>query len=271
MISNLFNIGGVRAAVEIAIIFMMLYFILRFLRGTLGGGVLRGLVLLLVGVLLFLALAPKTLGLDNLVWLVRGFLQFTLIYIVILFQPEIRRALIRIGHNPLVGRLIRSEVSVTGEITKAAMTLSKNRMGGLIAIERDVGLGSFVEGGVRINGDVSSALLVTIFWPGTPLHDGAVIIRGSQLIAAGCLFPLAEKADLGKSLGTRHRAAVGVTEVSDAVCVVVSEETGNVSVTVGGNITRNLDAAGLHHVLDELLTETRGASKTGAETDRSNA
>jgi len=255
------EILSIEAVIEILLIFLALYYVLRFLQGTLGAGVLRGLTLVLIGVLFLLALVPRALRLESLAWLVKGFFKFTVIYIVILFQPEIRRALIRIGHNPLIGRLLRSDVSVTNEITKAAMTLSKNRIGGLIAVEREVGLGSFVEGGIRLDAKVSSELLVTIFWPGTPLHDGAVVIQGSRVVAAGCLFPLTEKADIGKALGTRHRAAIGVTEVSDAVCVVISEETGGVSVTVGGNITRNLDADGLAKVLEELLTEPRSTGR----------
>ncbi|NOZ23681.1 MAG: TIGR00159 family protein [Planctomycetes bacterium] len=243
--------------IEIALIFLPVYWMLRFMQGSIGAGILRGLVLLLVGALIFLAVITKGMALDNIEWLAKGFLVFTPIYIVILFHPELRRALIRIGQKPLVGRLLKSEISAASEIVEAAIVLSKNKIGGLIAIERDVGLGSFIERGIKIEGQVSSELLVTIFWPGTPLHDGAVVIRGSDVIAAGCLFPLTERADFGRPVGTRHRAAIGITEQSDAVCVIVSEETGGISVAVEGQITHDLDRVALRKVIEELTVGTR--------------
>jgi len=250
-----------RPIIEIVLIFLPVYWMLKFMQGTIGAGILRGLALLLVGSLVFLAVVSRGLQLDNITWLAKGFLLFTPIYIVILFHPELRRALIRIGQNPLIGRLLKSEISVTSEIVDAAIILSKNKIGGLIAVERDVGLGTFIERGIKIEGQLSSELIVTIFWPGTPLHDGAVVVRGSEVVAAGCLFPLTEKADFGIPVGTRHRAAIGITEQSDAVCVVVSEETGGISVAVEGQITHDLDKIALRKVIEELTVGAREAEE----------
>ncbi|MGD2174537.1 MAG: DNA integrity scanning protein DisA nucleotide-binding domain protein, partial [Candidatus Brocadiaceae bacterium] len=135
-------------------------------------------------------------------------------------------------------------------------SLSRDRVGGLIAIEREVGLRGYVEGGVRLDAELSADLIKTIFWPGTPLHDGAIVVRQQRIAAAGCLFPLTDNPQFSRELGTRHRAGIGITEESDAAAVIVSEETGRVSLAVGGTLQRNLDEKSLRRALEELAAET---------------
>jgi diadenylate cyclase len=176
--------------------------------------------------------------------------------LLVIFQPELRRALVRLGQSSLFGFLPHSRRGVTNQILDAVATMSREKVGALIAIQREVGLRSYAEGGVRLDAEVSSALLVTIFRPNTPLHDGAVIIEGDRVVAAGCLFPLTENVDVGSGLGTRHRAAIGVTEDSDAIAIVVSEETGAVSFALKGQITRDVEPAELRMILRSLYTPT---------------
>ncbi|MBM4049862.1 MAG: TIGR00159 family protein [Planctomycetes bacterium] len=251
-----------RAAVEIALMFVIIYAILRFLQGTRGAGILRGLAFFLVVVPVTVLLVVRKLELRALDWLITDVLPISIIPIVVLFQPELRRALVRLGQYPLFGLFARSRVTVTREIVEAASVLSRQRIGGLIVVERDVGLSALTEGGVPLNADISSELLTTLFWPGSPLHDGAVVIHEQRVSAAGCLLPLTENPSVAKTLGTRHRAAIGVTEESDAIAVVVSEETGQISVAVRGEMSRDLDREALQHVLDTLFAETRTASAT---------
>jgi len=174
--------------------------------------------------------------------------------LLVIFQPELRRALVRLGEGRLFSLLPSGRHGVTNQIVAAVQTLSREKTGALIAIQREVGLGSYVEGGVHLDAEVSAPLLVTIFHRDTPLHDGAVVIRGDRVVAAGCLFPLTENVDVGSGFGTRHRAAIGVTEESDAIAVVVSEETGTVSFAVRGQITRNVEPAELRMILRSLYT-----------------
>ncbi|MBI2470147.1 MAG: DNA integrity scanning protein DisA nucleotide-binding domain protein, partial [Planctomycetes bacterium] len=154
------------------------------------------------------------------------------------------------------------EYKVTDEIIKAVGTLSKNKTGALIAIEREVGLDNFIETGTRLNADVSSELICTVFWPGSPLHDGAAIIQEQKMIAAGCLLPLTENMELSKSLGTRHRAGIGLTEETDAIVIIVSEETGTISTGFKGALNRDIDEKGLKKILDELSTERFGIARS---------
>jgi len=243
------------ALIEIALLFGVVYAILRFLEGTRGAGVLRGLVFFIVVALMLILVFVDMFQMHRIRYLLGQDLLMFLLLIVMLFQPEIRRFLLRLGEAPMIRRLFRSEAPVVPAVVEAAFTLAHRKLGGLIAIEREVGLGEYVERGTPLNGVVTSDLLVTIFWPGSPLHDGAVIIRGGRIAAAGCLFPLTDQLAVAKALGTRHRAAIGITERSDAVAVVVSEETREVSVAYRGQLRRGLEREQLRRVLEETLIE----------------
>jgi diadenylate cyclase len=242
-----------KPAVEIGIIFTILYMALRFMQGTRGAGILKGLAMLLVIVFLALYYVSQRFHLEHINFLLNRFLQAAVFALIIIFQPELRRGLVRLGQVPVFGRFMRGEFDIIEEIEKAVTRLSKNRVGALIAIERSVGLGSYAEGGVTIDADVRCELLDSIFYPGSSLHDGAVIIQGNRIVAAGCLLPLSENPSLG--LGTRHRAGVGLSEETDAISVIVSEETGKVSLAVGGEIQRGIDFPKLSKLLREYYLE----------------
>jgi len=245
------------ALIEIFTIFLVFYFILRFLQGTRGASVLRGLVFFLIMALILLLFFVDKLRLYRIEYLMNP--QAVLVFmlpLVVLFQPEIRRILLRLGEAPVLRRFFRPQVPLVPEIVDAVFKLANRKLGALITIERDVGLGAFVEAGTRLNAEVTSDLLVTIFWPGSPLHDGAVIIRGNLVAAAGCFFPLSEQPGIARTLGTRHRAALGVTEESDALSIVVSEETQQVSVAHRGHLRMGISPEQLRHILEETLLET---------------
>ncbi|MFQ5861982.1 MAG: diadenylate cyclase CdaA [Candidatus Brocadiales bacterium] len=249
-----------KAAVEIFIIFLMLYFVLRFMQGTRGVGVMRGLVFVLVIATVMLLFIVRELQLYTVDWLLTEFVPMVTIPFIILFQPELRRALVRLGENPFLGILFKGESPVLDEVVKATSVLAKNRLGGLIAIERKVGLDHFVEAGTRVDANVSSDLINTIFWPGSPLHDGAVIIQEQKIVAAGCLLPLSDSPAMDKTFGTRHRAGLGLTEETDAISIIVSEETGVISLAVKGQITSGLDEKGLRKTLGQLFKGAGGNS-----------
>jgi diadenylate cyclase len=242
-----------KAAVEIFIIFLMLYFVLRFMQGTRGVGVMRGLVFVLVIATVILLFIVRKLQLYTVDWLLTEFLPMITLPFIILFQPELRRALVRLGENPFLEIFSKGEYSILDEVVKAAAILAKNKLGGIIAIERRVGLDHFIEAGTRVDANISSDLINTIFWPGSPLHDGAIIIQEQKIVAAGCLLPLSDNPTMDKAFGTRHRAGMGLTEETDAISIIVSEETGVISVAVKGHITSGLDEKGLKNTLDQLL------------------
>ncbi len=225
---------------EIFVIFIVIYTILKIMQGTRGAGILRGLAFTLVIITIVILFFIKKLELYTVNWLITEFLPVLIIPVIILFQPEFRRALIKLGHSPFFRMFVKAEIHITKEIIKAVTTLSENKIGALITIEREDGLGVYVEGGIKINSNINSDLINTIFWPGTPLHDGAIIIQEFKIAAAGCLFPLSENENISKSYGTRHRAGIGITEESDAISIIVSEETGLVSVAVGGMLNEDV-------------------------------
>lgn len=253
-----------KAAVEIFIIFLMLYFVLRFMQGTRGVGVMRGLVFVLVIATVILLFIVRKLQLYTVDWLLTEFLPMITIPFIILFQPELRRALVRLGENPFLGMFFKGRSPVLDEVVKAVSVLAKSRLGGLIAVERKVGLDHFVEAGTRLDANVSSDLINTIFWPGSPLHDGAVIIQEHKIAAAGCLLPLSDNPTMDKTFGTRHRAGLGLTEETDAVAIIVSEETGVVSLAVKGQIISGYDEKRLRETLGQLL-EGEGGNSRGEE------
>jgi diadenylate cyclase len=231
--------------IDVAVVAFVLYQLLRLLRGTQGTQILVGLILLaVVGVL------STTFNLILLSWLFRNATFFIIIAVIVMFQPELRRAFDQLGRIGHIGRPLsrfspRQYNQAISEAIRATERLSMKRTGALIAFERDVGLEDYAATGVRINGEVSAEMLQSIFYPNSPLHDGAVIVRGNKIVAAGCLLPLPEEGAVKERLGTRHRAALGLSLASDALVLVVSEETGNISVIEEGQISRNLDADSL--------------------------
>ena len=244
------------AALEVFIIFLFVYAFLRIMEGTRGAGILKGLALFAVILAVTTIVTTRRLQMENVSWVITKLAPVVVIPLFILFQPEVRRALIRLGQNPIYRMFFRPHSQFTDELVKATMSLSRDRIGGLIALEREVGLRGYVEAGVRMDAEVSAEVIKTIFWPGTPLHDGAVVIRQQRIAAAGCLFPLTDNAQFSAEVGTRHRAGIGVTEESDAVAIIISEQTGRVSLAVGGALQRDMDEKSLRRALEELATET---------------
>jgi len=249
--------------VDVLLVAFIMYQLLRLVRGTQAIQLIVGLV-----VLVMVGVFASALKLILLSWLFQNAAPFIVIAIIVLFQPELRRILDqvgRIGHlgRPLsaFGEQLRSRS--IAEAIRAVERLSARRTGALIAFEREVGLEDYAATGVRINGEVSSEFLQAIFFPNSPLHDGAVIIRGNQILAAGCLLPLPEEGTVRERLGTRHRAAIGLSLASDALIVVVSEETGSISVMENGAITRNLDADGLRRRLAGAIETVKASNGRG--------
>lgn len=218
---------------------------------------LKGLVVLVV----FMGFAT-ILQLNTLLWIFKNVINIGILAVIILFQPELRRGLEELGRKNLISDvLIRDDKNVKfervnehtiQELVSAAVDMSKNKTGALIVIEQNVALGDYESTGINIDAQISKQLIVNIFEHNTPLHDGAVIIRNNRVVAATCYLPLTNQHDLNKDLGTRHRAAVGISEVSDSLTIIVSEETGAISVAKGGSISRNLDAEGLRKQLNAL-------------------
>lgn len=238
------------SAVDILIVSVLIYHILLLIRGTRAVQMALG-----VGILVLFYYVTLWFNLETVQWIMTTILPFFVVGIIVLFAAEIRRALANIGKNPLLRKFSRDPITETyDEIVLAATRLSAQHVGALIVIEREMGLKNYTESGVAIDAAFSSDLLVSIFSPGAPLHDGAVIVQKGRIAAAACFLPLTLDPKLSKELGTRHRAAIGVTEESDAVVVVVSEETGIISTVVGGDIQRNLDGPFLRRHLTEIFT-----------------
>jgi diadenylate cyclase len=247
--------GWWRVAIELIFIGLVVYWAVDFLEGTRGERLFRGVIFILIVGFLILKLVVGGLRLERLEYLYSGFLIGVLIIAVAAFQPEVRRAMMRIGQGHIWLTSSQQLSKTAEEITSAISDLSANRTGAIIVIERRVALGEFIETGVRIDARVTSELLRSIFYPGTALHDMAVIIRGDRILAARVQLPLAEASSMsGIGLGSRHRAAIGITTGSDATCLVVSEETGIISLVENGKLTRNMDENRLKKYLASVLS-----------------
>jgi diadenylate cyclase len=234
---------------DIGIVAFIIYRIILLIKGTRAVQMLLGLAVILI-----VYVASQMAGLYTLHWLLDNFLSSIILVIVVLFQNDIRRALIHVGRNPFFADLsYKEETEVMEELVKAAVNMASKKIGALIVIERETGIKDFLEVGVEIDAKVSSDLITSVFLPYSPIHDGALVIQQGRLKRAGCFLPLSQNPDISKTLGTRHRAAIGLTELVDAVAIVVSEETGKISVVVGGRITRDLDSTSLKRVLKRLL------------------
>ena len=248
---NVFHRPGLSDVADILIVAVIIYYLLMMTRQTRASAVLKGLVLLLVA-----TFVSDLLGLTALNWLLMSVVNNGAVVLVILFQPELRKALEQIGRGAIRERATGSEsAQIVSEITHCMLNLSRRRVGALIVIEQRIGLKDVVETGTTLNSEISSALLENIFEPNTPLHDGAVVIRGNRIMAAACILTLSEGKGISRELGTRHRAAIGITETTDAISLIVSEETGTISVAREGHLTRHLDRAGLEQVLTSIYQQ----------------
>ncbi len=235
------------SVIDILLVALVFYGLLLLIQGTQAVQLLRGLILL---VLLFV-LVTSAFQLTAFKWLVKNAIPALLVSIPVIFQPELRRALERLGRTGLLlSPPSQAAVSrIINHICRASQRLSERRHGALLVLERETGLQQYIDTGIRVDSTISSELLLTIFFPNTALHDGAVIIRGDRIVATNCVLPLTESPLTDRHLGTRHRAAVGITEQSDAIVVVVSEETGIISVAHNGRMIRRLDEKRLRKIL----------------------
>lgn len=237
---------------EILILSVAFYYVLLFIRGTRGVQVLFGLTTLFVGLILL----TYFFELETLGWILQRSTFYIVFALLVIFQPEIRRALAELGRRHFFGGPV-FEQSTVEHLVNAAVRLSEQKIGGLIAVERDVGTRAIRETGVAIDSELSPELLINIFYPRTPLHDGGVIVQNNRVVAAACVFPLSQRDEVSRTLGTRHRAAMGVTEETDALALVVSEETGSISVAYRGKLRRGLDEERLRRVLMAVLLQDR--------------
>lgn len=246
----------VRVFFELLIIGFVVYWVVNFLEGTRGERLFRGVFLIIVISILLLNLVVERFGLERIEYLYEGFAITALFIVGIAFQPEIRRGLMRIGQASFMSSSQQLSRSVE-EIINAVTELAATRTGAIIVIQQQVGLGEFIETGVKIDSKVTAELIKTIFYPGTSLHDMAIVVQGDRIVAARVQLPLAEAGSMGgKELGSRHRAAIGVTVSSDAIVVVVSEETGIISLAMNGQLIRNVAEMQLRRHLNTAVVET---------------
>jgi len=237
-----------RSGVEISILWVVLYYSYLYFRGTRGARVLTGLLVLL----LTFTLISQLLKLAVIYWLIRSFTAFLAIALVVIFQPELRRALAALGSQHIFAMVTQKRETIE-VLAEATFELSNRQLGALIAVERESNVSAFAESGVAIDSELSAELLVTIFHPKTPLHDGGLILRNDRIAAAACIFPVSQRHDLDRNLGLRHRAGLGISEESDAIAIVVSEETGSVCLCHRGRIERDLDPESFKRRLNQLL------------------
>jgi uncharacterized protein (TIGR00159 family) len=235
-------------AVDIGIVAFIVYSLIELIRGTRAARMLIGLCIVVL-----IYLSSRVFDLYTVNWILDNFLSSVLLVIVIIFQHDIRRALVQVGSRPIFGAATALRGQDLEEILRAVVTLAGRRIGGLLVLERETGLNEFIEGGTTIDAQISRELIVSIFVPASPIHDGALIIRKGRILAAGCFLPLTTNPNVSKTFGTRHRAAIGITEETDAVVIAVSEETGSISLVLDGRLTRDLDAGSLRGTLQKLV------------------
>lgn len=248
----LYFLHFIKPVFEVCLLAVFFYYLLLFIRGTSVIPVLKVLVILFIG--FFLA---QKLGLHTINWVLTKLFAILVVALLIVFQPELRRALLHLGVVPFFGFSSISKQSVIDEITQAVVALSRKKIGGLFAVECEIGLTNYLETGVKIDSLVSRELLTTIFMPNTILHDGGVIIQRDRVAGAACTFPLSQNPMLEKTMGTRHQAAIGLSEETDAIVLVVSEETGTVSVAYKGELQKGLDENAVRDVLTKVYKTPR--------------
>jgi diadenylate cyclase len=240
---------------DILLVTIVLYRLLLIIKGTRAVQMLIGL-----GVLLVAFFLSDYLNLRIMYWIIQSFWAQIVLALIILFQPEIRKALAHMGEQPFFPTIApASELKSLDEIVRATVSLGSRKIGSLIILERDTSLKDFVEMGTPLDAKVSKEILISIFHPTSPIHDGAIIIRSERIVAAGCFLPIMFRTDLSKSLGTRHRAALGITEETDAVAIIVSEETGLISVAAHGKLETPMDMGSLRDYLTDVFTEKKRA------------
>jgi diadenylate cyclase len=251
--TNLIKMLSWKSIIEIIILWMVIYRIFLFLKGTKAVYLLRGIIVLVISLLTF-----QLLGLPVLTRILTYLFAFFLVLVAIIFQPELREGLIRLGRRHIfhMEPQIEEMEQVLREITSSVGVLSRKKIGGLIAIKRDMGLRKYTESGVVLDADITSELIQNLFYPSAPLHDGGVVVEGTRVIAAACLFPLSDNPSIERTLGMRHRAALGLSEATDSIVVVVSEETGIISLAIEGQLTRRLSPNDLFTILKGQLTKT---------------
>ncbi len=250
---------GLTGMVEILILAVVFYFLVKFFRGTRGAAILTGMAIIFA----VLMVITKFTNLLIINWLLQRLMVYLALAMIVIFQPEIRRALARLGRQ---GKFIAGKArgALADPVTDAVVLMAARRTGALIAIEREVETKTIQNTGTSMNSEVSVELLMSIFYPGTSLHDGGVIISEDRIAAAGCVFPLTQTDDLTSDLGTRHRAAIGLTEETDTVVIVVSEETGIISVAYNGQLKRGFDGPRLRRLLTSFLSrEPNGFGEDG--------
>jgi diadenylate cyclase len=254
-----------RDVLDVVLVAVLVYRVLTLFRGTRAVQITVGL-----GVMAGLTVLARALELPTVGWLLDQFWSFWVVVLIVVFQPELRRALAWVGEGPVLRRLFgdtAERAQVVDEVARAVETLAARRIGALIVLERSTGLRQYAELGVALDALVSADLLTSVFLPYSPLHDGAVFIQGGRVVAAGCFLPLSRNTQIGRALGTRHRAALGVTEETDAIAIVASEETGRLSLAVAGRMETASGADALRHRLGELMgvgaVATRRATALG--------
>ena len=236
---------------DVLLVWYVVYKALTLIKGTKAVQLLKGLLIVVLA-----KFATYVFGLDTLDWLLQEVIDWGFLAIIIIFQPEIRRALEQIGRGKIFQRTNSQQedeqTRLVEAMKKSVSYMAKRRIGALISIEKETGLNEYIETGIKMDASISSELLINVFIPNTPLHDGAVIVKKNQIAAAACYLPLSESAFISKELGTRHRAALGLSEVTDAITIVVSEETGAISITVNGNLHRNLTITEFEELLRKM-------------------
>ena len=263
-LSRFFQVLKLTDLIDIAILAFIIYKLFKVLRETRAIQLIKG-----IAILLFSLVVSDWLNLNAINYILANATQVGLFAVVVIFQPELRNMLERMGRSK-AGRIIDivsgqsandEAVEIIDQLCEAASNLSKSRTGALVVIERETKLGDVIRTGSIVNADISASLLENIFAPNTPLHDGAVIVRGNRIHTAGCLLPLTSNPNLSRELGTRHRAALGISEASDAMVIIVSEETGKISIAINGTLTRNLDKNSLKHALMKVFAPAEPQEK----------
>ena len=261
-LSNFTFFDIITSAVDIILVWFVIYKLLMIIKGTKAIQLLKGIFVIVI-----VQSLSQLFGLHTLEWLMEQTMSWGFIAVIVIFQPELRRALEQLGRGKLFTRTAAPEENEQAEmveaVSKATAYMAKRRIGALISIEKETGLNDYIETGISLDSKISSEILINIFIPNTPLHDGAVIIQKNKIAAAACYLPLSESPFISKELGTRHRAALGVSEVTDCITVIVSEETGSISLTRNGELHRDLKAEEFKEILkNELVDSQKPSSST---------
>jgi diadenylate cyclase len=233
---------------ELTILWYVIYIALVFIKGTRAAQLLKGLVILII-----IFLASQQFEFEVINWVLTRFFAISIVAFLIIFQPELRKGLARLGQFGI----FQENIEILNEVARAALLLSQKRMGAIIAIERESSLKPYTETSTLIDAAVTKELILAICSPTSPIHDGGIVIQSGRITAAGCLFPIGEGGGVSYAIGTRHRAAMSLSEETDAVVVVVSEETGSISISIGGKLTRNLDEDNIEKVLRDVFSRPR--------------